>query len=262
VTQSGDLFRWGAAILIGDEAGSLQPIIVEGFGEVRVRRAGYCKENAYAIGEDEEFFWWGRAGCARFDLGNWQDQPSPKRVGVLRGIRVSDLGIGWGHALALGKDGLVYTWGESYGRTVLGHPHVERELLPKPVEALRGVRVSSIIAAGLGSYAVADIGELWAWGCDFEFYAPLGHGEEKSCSVPKPIALLHGIKMDAVAATLDHMTSAASVQRQRVQVQMQTDDRRQTLVGVFADFAFACLLLLLLAARRSGCARVCMGGLI
>jgi hypothetical protein len=39
---------------------------------------------------------------------------------------------------------------------------VERELLPKPVEALRGVRVSSVAAAEWRSYAAADTGELWA----------------------------------------------------------------------------------------------------
>jgi hypothetical protein len=41
----------------------------------------------------------------------------------------------------------VYAWGENEERAFLGNPHVARELLPKPVEALRGVRVGSIAAA-------------------------------------------------------------------------------------------------------------------
>jgi alpha-tubulin suppressor-like RCC1 family protein len=78
------------------------------------------------------------------------------------------------------------------------------ELLLKPVEALLGVRVGSIAAADLRSYAVADTGELWAWGCDGEGYAPLGHGSEEKCPIPKPIESLQGIRVDAVAAGRIH----------------------------------------------------------
>jgi alpha-tubulin suppressor-like RCC1 family protein len=70
------------------------------------------------------------------------------------------------YALALAEGGLVYAWGRNEERAVLGNPNVVRELQPKPVEALRGVRVGSIAASGHRSYAVADTGELWAWGCD------------------------------------------------------------------------------------------------
>jgi alpha-tubulin suppressor-like RCC1 family protein len=81
------------------------------------------------------------------------------------------------HALALTEDGLVYTWGQNTQRALPGKPSVETELLPKPVEALRNVRMSSIAAAGHRSYAVADTGEVWAWGVDGVGLPPLGHGE-------------------------------------------------------------------------------------
>jgi alpha-tubulin suppressor-like RCC1 family protein len=89
---------------------------------------------------------------------------------------------------------------------LLGSPHVERELLPKPVEALRGVRMSSVAAAGQRSYAVADTGDVWAWGRGAEGvdWAPLGHGEQVDCPVPRPTESLHGIKVDAVAAGYYH----------------------------------------------------------
>jgi alpha-tubulin suppressor-like RCC1 family protein len=87
-------------------------------------------------------------------------------------------------------------------RALLGDPHVERELLPKPVVALRGVRVGSIAAARLCSYAVSDAGEVWAWGIETEVapLMPLGHGEQVNCALPKPIESLRGVKCDAVAA--------------------------------------------------------------
>jgi NIMA (never in mitosis gene a)-related kinase len=85
------------------------------------------------------------------------------------------------------------------------------ELLPKPVEALRGVRMGSIATSGCRCYAVASTGEMWAWGSDTRCAgnAPLGHGEMISCPVPKPIESLRGIKVDAVAASYRHTLALA-----------------------------------------------------
>jgi alpha-tubulin suppressor-like RCC1 family protein len=91
----------------------------------------------------------------------------------------------------------------------LGNPHVERELLPKPVEALLGVRVGSVAVAGCRSYAVADAGEAWAWGGDNGPSVPLGHGEQMNCPLPKPIESLWGIKVDAVIACEMHTLALA-----------------------------------------------------
>jgi hypothetical protein len=84
------------------------------------------------------------------------------------------------------------------------------ELLPRPVEALRGVRVCIIAADGRRNYAVADTGELWAWGCDgLDHDNPLGHGEQVNCPLPKRIESLRGIKLDAVAAYHQHTMALA-----------------------------------------------------
>jgi alpha-tubulin suppressor-like RCC1 family protein len=89
----------------------------------------------------------------------------------------------------------------------LGNPRVERELLPKPVEALRGVRVGSMTAALWRSYAVADTGEVWAWVLGG---GPLlGHGMQASCPLPKLVQPLRGIKVDAVAAGKNHTLAVA-----------------------------------------------------
>jgi alpha-tubulin suppressor-like RCC1 family protein len=126
-------------------------------------------------------------------------------------VLVNSVAVGWGHALALTEDGLVYAWGGNTHGAVLGNPHVEREPLLKPVEALRGVLVRSI-AAGCGrSYAVADTGAVWAWGTVSNDYdsPPLGHGERGHCPLPKPIASLRGVKVDAVAAGRYHVLALA-----------------------------------------------------
>jgi E3 ubiquitin-protein ligase HERC2 len=141
--------------------------------------------------------------------GDTQSQPSPKRVEALRGVRVSSVSVGFRHALALAEDGLVYAWGKNEQRATLGNPNVAGELLPKPIEALRGVRVVSVAAGDHRSYAVADTGEVWAWGAESGNQAPIGHGEQMNCLLHKPIESLRGVKVDAVAASQLHTLALA-----------------------------------------------------
>jgi hypothetical protein len=242
VTQSGIVFHWGESFLPqpvlpqpimfqpflpgeesedsdpGEESedsdeedlgGAEPPTIVDGFGEVRVRRVFAGDDKAFAIGEDGEVFSWGRGCYGNLGHGDKQDQRSPKRVEALRGVRVTSVSFGGSHALALAEGGLVYAWGENWDRALLGDPNVERELLPKPVEALRGVRVGGVAAANNRGYALAGTGEVWAWGRVGDKFAPLGHGEKIDCPLPKPIESLRGIKMDAVAAGYRHTLAVA-----------------------------------------------------
>jgi alpha-tubulin suppressor-like RCC1 family protein len=160
LTQLGDVYIWGNAIQPGAQC-VLSPIIVEGFGEgVRMRRVCAGRFTAFAIGENGEVFSWGYGDDGILGHGDTQHQPAPKRVEALRGVPVIMASDGRHHAIALTEDGLVYTWGGQQGYKLLGDPHVERELLPRRIEALRSVRVSSVAADGFHSYAVAGTGEV------------------------------------------------------------------------------------------------------
>jgi alpha-tubulin suppressor-like RCC1 family protein len=212
--RGGAVFSWVRAI-VPETENQHWPVLVEGFGGVPVRRVCAGIEAAFAIGEDGEVFSWGCFDSWNFGRGlilghgDTRDQPSPTRVEALRDVWVSSVAVGRYHALALAEDGLVYAWGANRDRAVLGNPHVERELLPKTVEALRGVRIGCIAATDHRSYAVADTGEVSAWGCDGVGYAPLGHGEHRHCCLPKPIETLQGVKVDAVAAGCHHTLAQA-----------------------------------------------------
>jgi alpha-tubulin suppressor-like RCC1 family protein len=164
--------------------------------------------SAFAIGEAGELFSW---GCGEDVLGHGdtQGQPSPKRVEALRGVWVSSVSIEMGHSLALTEDGLVYAWGGFLYQVLSRSSHVGVSLLPKPVEALRGVRVRSIAVACKRSCVVTDTGELLTWGDNGDGVAPLGHGEQTNCPLPKPIKSLRGIKLDAVAAGNRHTLALA-----------------------------------------------------
>jgi len=208
VTQSGRVFRWGQSH--SDEGeDALRPVAVDRFGGVRVCRVCTDGLKSFAIGEEGELFSWGRNRCGILGHGDVHYQPTPKRVEALRGVRVNSVSAGWSHALALTEDGLVYTWGENTRMATMGNPCAASEMLPRPVGKLRGVRVSSVAVAGWRNYAVADTGELWAWGVDRDGARPLGHGEQMDCAVPKQIQALRGVKVDAVSAGDGHTLALA-----------------------------------------------------
>jgi hypothetical protein len=147
VTQSGTVFSWGRALQPVQPRGkdALRPTVVEGFDRVRVRRVCASIGTVFAMGEAGELFSWGHGFYGQLGHGDEQLQPSPKRVEALRGVWVSAASVAWHHALGLAEDGRVYAWGKP-GPIVLNDPLVTSALLPKPVEALRGVRVGSIAA--------------------------------------------------------------------------------------------------------------------
>jgi alpha-tubulin suppressor-like RCC1 family protein len=215
VTETGDVLQWGKSFWPEAEEDSLSPVLVEGLGGVHVRRVCVCWNAAFAIGQDGELFSWGNGSYWRLGHGDHQES-SPERVEALRDVRVSMVSAGREHALALAEDGLVYAWGRNDRRALLGNSDVKRELLPKPVEALRGVRMSSIAAADGRSYAVTDTGVLWAWGVHGGPYPPVGHGGQVpphwldiEAFLPKPIESMQGIKVHAVSAHEDHTLALA-----------------------------------------------------
>jgi hypothetical protein len=202
VTQSGALLCWGSTFnflkqpreestdtepsddsdnsddfdFLDEALVSLLPVTVEGFEGVRICWVCCDESAAFAIGEDGEPFSWGDGTDGRLGHGDRQNQPSPKLVEALRGVRVSSVACGHEHVLAVSEDGLVYAWGKLENQGTLGNAYAKRELLPEPIEALRGVRIGSVATAYHSSYAVADTGELWALGVGSGSFAPLGNG--------------------------------------------------------------------------------------
>jgi hypothetical protein len=172
VTESEDVLRWGISQVDDELECEDQPILPDGFEGVCMRRVYAHECCCFAIGEAGELFSWAPdvlniEGPPVGPLGHCdvEDALLPKRVEALQGVQVSCVSLRKKHGLALAEDGLVYAW--SYINCITPASDTRRtftrELLPKPVEALRGVRVGSIAQGGDRSYAVADTGELWTW---------------------------------------------------------------------------------------------------
>jgi E3 ubiquitin-protein ligase HERC2 len=85
----------------------------------------------------------------------------PIIVEGFEGVRVRRVCGGSDMACAIGDGGEIFMWGRG-GHQILGHGNMQDQPLPKRVEALRGVWVSSV-SFGLGhTLALAEDGLVYA----------------------------------------------------------------------------------------------------
>jgi alpha-tubulin suppressor-like RCC1 family protein len=95
--------------------------------------------------------------------GDTQHYLTPKVIEALRDERVVAVAAGNGHSLVLTEAGAVLSFG--YGLSGrLGHGDEEDQLTPKVIEALRGERVTGVVAGRCHSLCVLQDGRVFGWG--------------------------------------------------------------------------------------------------
>ena len=126
----------------------------------------------------------------------------PSEVKALAHVKLCAATCGSAHNVVVDTTGQCYTWGKChYGQ--LGHGEMDRnELVPKLVDALRGVKVKAVGAGDSHVLAVTASGELYTWGVGF--YGCLGHGDESSSTTPKLVEKLQGEKITAASGGAFH----------------------------------------------------------
>lgn len=126
----------------------------------------------------------------------------PTEVKALAKTQLAAATCGSAHNVVVDKAGQVLTWGKChYGQ--LGHGEMDQnELVPRPVEALRGVQVRRVAAGDSHVLAVTAEGGVYTWGVGF--YGSLGHGDETSLAVPKPVEKLRGERVASAAGGAFH----------------------------------------------------------
>ena len=79
-------------------------------------------------------------------------------------VRVDQVSCGKEHVLLLSKTtGHVFSFGLGT-RGQLGHGMVDKETIPKLIDALTGVHLKQVAAGGWHSLALSSIGDIYAWG--------------------------------------------------------------------------------------------------
>ena len=185
--STGRVFGWGVnssgQLGNGNRNPARDPVALDVSGVLAGKSVAAVASGAYhslAITSDGLLVGWGEDSVSQLgDGGQFIQRLSPVRVstnGAIAGLRFKSVAAGEYHSLALSTSGRVYSWGKNqFGQ--LGTGDILDQRLPVAVNTGGVLSNKTIvaIAAGLSfSLALADTGELFAWG-DNEF-GQLGDG--------------------------------------------------------------------------------------
>ncbi len=215
--STGHVFGWGVnasgQLGSGNQNPARDPIAVDVSGVLAGKSVMALASGAYhslAITSDGLLVGWGEDSISQIgDGGQFVQRVSPVAVSTnsaIAGLRFRSVAAGEYHSLALSTSGRVYSWGLNlHGQ--LGTGDVLDQKLPVSVSTSGVLSNKTVvaIAAGLSfSLALADTGELFAWG-DNE-YGQLGDGTTSERHSPVLVGQTGALAGKRVAA----MTTGAA----------------------------------------------------
>lgn len=204
VSVAGTVYTWGQGhngrLGHGDTERSLLPRQVQALAAHRVlsvATGGGMADHCMVVTEEGEVFSWGRDEFGQCGHGSHMlDQPLPRRVRGLTGVRARSASVGRAHSLVVTERGALYAFGAGcFGQ--LGHGSTEDVHSPKMVGALSNVRAVATDEAV--SFALSQDGTVFAWGCNGTGELGVGQGGRDE-DLPQVIAALSGCIVCAIAA--------------------------------------------------------------
>lgn len=189
--NDGFVYTWGNNALgqLGDGSPgqSLTPVQVSNPAGVTFVKAGTNRNVAMALASDGSLYAWGDNEFRQ--LGNNSDVENsrvPVLVSMPAGVSVSKFEVGGLFALALGNDGVLYSWGEN-GSGQLGNGSTDMALVPTPFTAPAGATLSDFSAGLAHTIALTPTGSPFAWGGNGS--GQLGNNSNTNSLIPVPVSL-------------------------------------------------------------------------
>lgn len=185
----GSVWGWGAndSYQLGDTTrrDALAPRKMSGLPAMAAIAAG--NDSSFARGRDGTVWSWGNNGNAgRLGRGVLSGVQVPGTIKALSGIKA--IAATNQHALAVGEDGSVWSWGMNrYG--ALGDGSTNDRSAPARVSGLADI--TAVAAGALHSLALGSGGEVWAWG--YNATGQLGDGTTTDRLAPVKVSNLSGV---------------------------------------------------------------------
>ena len=191
---NGSVWGWGAndSYQLGDTTrrDSLVPIPLTGLPAIDAIAAG--NDSSFALDHDGNLWSWGSNGASgRLGRGVVSGVQLPGKLTALSGVKA--IAVTNQHALAIGSDNSVWSWGTNrYG--ALGDGTTEDRSMP--VQVLGLADIVAVAAGAFHSLALGSGGEVWAWG--YNARGQLGDGTQIDSHAPVKVSGL--AKVVAISA--------------------------------------------------------------
>ena len=165
-----------------------------------------------AVSSEGEVYSWGWGNEGQLGNGSQYDQLTPTIVRGLDSQRICSAACGYYHTVVSTETGAVFCWGKgSAGQLGFGDP--ASSLVPRPIAALSQHRVHQVACGAAHTLAVANGGEVFAWGQGGD--GQLGVGPPCADSAadahePRRVVGLDGVAIALVACGSRHSLAAAA----------------------------------------------------
>ena len=183
--SDGNVYAWGdgnlGALGQGNQASSTTPVKVPLPSGVTASAIAAGGRLGMAIGSDGNLYSWGDGDMGQLGNGTTTFSSSPVLVKMPPGVTASVISAGDDHALAIGSNDLLYSWGEGT-EGQLGNGGIKEEEVPVLVSMPTGVTAVAIAGGLEHSLAIGSDGNLYAWGVDGA--GELGNGGTTNSDTP------------------------------------------------------------------------------
>ena len=148
------------------------------------------------IGDDGNLYTWGYNGSGQLGDGTTITKTTPTKISLSNGIKPKIIEGGYSHAMMIGSDEELYTWGDNYYGQ-LGDSTTTNKKTPTKITLASNVKVKQVDSGENFTIALGSNGELYSWGRNQ--YGELGDGTNTQRNSPVKVTLASGIKPTQIA---------------------------------------------------------------
>ena len=204
IGTDGELYAWGqnnyGNLGDGTKTHRYSPVKISLPNGVKPKQIASSGHHSMAIGDDGEFYAWGRNSNGQLGTGtsDYDHHYAPQKIILPNGVKPLKIACGESFSMAICTDGELYTWGDgSYGELGNGSSSYTNYPTPTKVILPNGVKPKQISAGHNFAVTICDDGNSYAWGNNGG--GALGDNTIDDKSVPTKIILPDNVKLTQVS---------------------------------------------------------------